>query len=138
MGRLKVAVGENSRIVFFAAPWLEQRRPHWTSGTSLMIRHIVLFSAKNPLDIDSIYQALSKLKAIPHVRYLEVTRNAKKDDLSREIDLVVYAEFEDYGQLERYKAHPIYRESVAIVRPLRDVRIAVDYDTSGQSVDAGS
>ena len=102
-----------------------------------MIRHIVLFSAKNPLDIDTIHQALSKLKAIPHVRYLEVARNAKKDDLSSEIDLVVYAEFEDYGQLERYKAHPLYQESVAIVRPLRDMRVAVDYDTSGKSAGDG-
>jgi hypothetical protein len=98
-----------------------------------MIRHIVLFSAKNPLDIDTIHQALSKLKAIPHARHLEVSRNARKDDLSTEIDLVVYAEFDDYDRLERYKAHPLYRESVAIVRPLRELRIAVDYETSGPS-----
>ena len=96
-----------------------------------MIRHIVLFSANNPLDIDAIHEALSKLKAIPHARHLEVSRNARKDDLSKEIDLIVYAEFDNYDQLERYKAHPLYRESVAIVRPLRDVRIAVDYETSG-------
>lgn len=96
-----------------------------------MIRHIVLFSANNPLDLDVIHEALSKLKAIPHARHLEVSRNARKDDLSKEIDLIVYAEFDDYDQLERYKAHPLYRESVAIVRPLRDVRIAVDYETSG-------
>ena len=102
-----------------------------------MIRHIVLFSANNPLHIDAIHRALSKLKAIPNVRHLEVSRNAKKDDLSREIDVVVYAEFADYGQLERYKAHPLYRESVAIVRPLRDVRIAVDYDTGCQSDNTG-
>ncbi len=93
-----------------------------------MIRHIVLFSANNPLDIDRIHQALSKLRAIPHVRHLEVSRNAKKDDLSRDIDLVVYAEFDDYDQLEQYKAHPLYSESVAIVRPLRNMRIAVDVE----------
>jgi hypothetical protein len=97
-----------------------------------MIRHIVLFSAKDASDIESIQRALAKLKAIPHARHLEVCRNARKDDLSREIDLVVYAEFDDYEQLERYKAHPLYRESVEIVRPLREVRIAVDYEIGGQ------
>ena len=97
-----------------------------------MIRHIVLFSAKNPSDIDAIHQALAKLKAIPHARHLDVSRNAKKDSLSREIDIVVYAEFEDYGQLEKYKAHPLYLKSIEIVRPLRDMRIAADYEISGQ------
>lgn len=100
-----------------------------------MIRHIVLFSANNPRDIDRIHQALSKLKAIPYARHLEVCRNAKKDDLSREIDLVVYAEFDDYDQLERYKAHPLYDESVALVRPLRDVRIVVDFEAEAQRAD---
>lgn len=100
-----------------------------------MIRHIVLFRANNPLDLDRIQQALSKLKAIPHVRHLEVSRNAKKDELSREIDLVVYAEFDSYEQLERYKAHPLYGESVASVRPLRDLRIAVDFEADAQPAD---
>lgn len=97
-----------------------------------MIRHIVLFSAKNPSDIDVIHQALAKLKAIPHARHVEVSHNAKKDSLSKEIDIVVYAEFDDYGQLDKYKAHRLYQESTEIVRPLRDVRIAVDYETDGQ------
>ena len=97
-----------------------------------MIRHIVLFSAKNPLDIDAIHQALTKLKAIPHARHLEISRNAKKDSLSKEIDIVVYAEFDDYGQLDKYKAHPLYLESTEVVRPLRDVRIAADYEIGGQ------
>ena len=106
--------------------------PSELPGNLKMIRHIVLFSAKNPLDIDAIHQALAKLKAIPHARYLEVSRNAKKDSFSKEIDIVVYAEFDDYGQLDKYKAHPLYLESTEAVRPLRDVRIAADYEISGQ------
>lgn len=101
-----------------------------------MIRHIVLFRAKNPRDIEAIHEALSRLKEIPHARHLEVSRNAKKDELSTEIDLVVYAEFDDFGQLAQYKAHPLYRESIAIVRPLRDMRIAVDYEADGRSARA--
>jgi hypothetical protein len=84
------------------------------------------------MDLNAIHQALAKLKEIPHARYVEVSHNAKKDSLSKEIDVVVYAEFDDYGQLDKYKAHPLYRESTEIVRPLRDMRIAVDYETGGQ------
>lgn len=94
-----------------------------------MIRHIVLFTAKDGADVQRIHQALCKLRSIPHASHLEVAYNAKKDGLSEEIDIVVYGEFDDFEQLEKYKAHPLYGESVAVVRPLRDLRIAVDYET---------
>ena len=28
---------------------------------------------------------------------------------------------------DRYKAHGLYQESIRVVRPLRDTRVAVDY-----------
>jgi hypothetical protein len=124
-------VGEGHRIVFPGAAGATPA-PSEPLGKLRMIRHIVLFSAKNPSDIDAIHQALAKLKAIPHARHVEVSRNAKKDSLSKEIDIVVYAEFDDYGQLDKYKAHPLYLKSIEVVRPLRDVRIAADYEISGQ------
>ena len=93
-----------------------------------MIRHIVLFSAKDQAEVAAIHAALAKLREIPHARHLEVALNAKRDGLSKEIDIVVYGEFDDFAQLERYKAHPIYAESIAVVRPRREIRIAVDYE----------
>ena len=93
-----------------------------------MIRHIVLFSAKDPAEIGSIQAALSRLAEIPDARRLEVARNAKRDGLSAEIDLVVYGEFDDYDALARYQAHPIYAETIALVRPRRETRIAVDFE----------
>ena len=93
-----------------------------------MIRHIVLFSAKRPEDAEAILAALGRLRAIPHALRLEVARNAKLDPLSGEIDVIVYGEFADAKALARYRAHPIYRQTIGIVRPLRDLRIVVDYE----------
>ncbi len=92
-----------------------------------MIRHIVLFSAKRAEDVEAIHAALLRLRQIPEARRLEVVRNAKLDQLSGEVDVIVHGEFADAGALARYKAHPIYSETIAVVRPLRDLRIAVDY-----------
>jgi len=95
-----------------------------------LIRHIVLFSAKDPKDVETIVSALRRLREIPDVDYLEVVRNAKLDQYSDEIDVIVYGEFADAEALARYKAHPIYQQTIAVVRPLRDLRIAVDYQAS--------
>ena len=93
-----------------------------------MIRHIVLFSAKDPAEVPMLRAALAKLASIPHARHLEVEPNAKRDQLSSEIDLVVYGEFDDYAQLDLFKAHPVYAEAIAVVRPRREIRVAVDYE----------
>jgi len=93
-----------------------------------VIRHIVLFSAKRSEDVDTILAALARLRQIPEAKRLEVVRNARLDQLSGEIDVIVHGEFEDAEALARYKAHAIYQETIGVVRPLRDVRIAVDYE----------
>ena len=93
-----------------------------------MIRHIVLFSARDTADLPLIQATLARLAEIPEALRLEVAPNARRDSLSAEIDLVVYGEFADFTALERFKAHPIYAESVAVVRPRREIRIAVDFE----------
>jgi hypothetical protein len=92
-----------------------------------MIRHIVLFSAKDKGDIDQIIEGLSVLTAIPHARRLEVARNRKTDQLGNDIDVVVYGEFDTEMELAAYKAHDLYQESIKRVRPLRELRFAADY-----------
>ena len=99
-----------------------------TADPGRMIRHIVLFSVKDPAELATIQAALSRLAEIPDARRLEVARNSKRDGLSAEIDLVVYGEFPDYAALDRYKAHPLYAETIAVVRPRRELRIAVDFE----------
>ena len=93
-----------------------------------MIRHIVLFSAKDPKDAATIKAALEKMASIPHVRAFEVSHNAKRDRLSQEIGVVLYSEFEDWAELDAYQSHPLYRKTTEIVRPLRDQRIVADYE----------
>lgn len=94
-----------------------------------MIRHIVLFSAKSPADLDDIVAGLSLLTTIPHARKLEVARNAKTDPFGNDIDIIVYGEFDDEAALAAYKNHPTYAESIRRVRPIREMRFAAHYDT---------
>lgn len=96
----------------------------------LMIRHIVLFSAKDKAHIDEIIEGLYVLTTIPHARRLEVARNRKTDQLGNDIDVVVYGEFENETELAAYKAHDLYQESIRRVRPLRELRFAADYNAS--------
>ena len=95
-----------------------------------MIRHIVLFSARQSSDIPTIKQALEMLREIPHAALLEVSENMKSDSLSSEIDIVVYGEFDDEKALDNYKQHELYQEAIKVVRPIRDIRIAVDIEAS--------
>ena len=94
-----------------------------------MIRHIVFFSARDKAGIDAIVRGLSVLAKIPHSLHFEVGVNMKADQISSETDIVVYGEFADAAALAAFKAHPLYQQSTAAVRPLREMRFAADYDT---------
>lgn len=96
-----------------------------------MIRHIVFFSARDRKDLETIRAGLSLLTEIPHAARLEIGENVKTDQLGGEVDLVVYGEFADAAALAAYKAHANYQRSIDIVRPLREMRIAADYDATG-------
>ncbi|MBV7410213.1 Dabb family protein [Maritimibacter sp. DP1N21-5] len=91
------------------------------------IRHVVFFSAKDPADVSRIRDGLSMLSQIPEARVFEVVENRRVDGLSSEVDVVVYAEFEDAEAHAAYKAHPIYQDCIDLVRPLRELRIAADF-----------
>ncbi len=93
-----------------------------------MIRHIVFFSVKQSKDIARVMETLDTYRDIPGVQQLEVALNEKRDALSSEIDVILHGVFNSREDLERYKAHDIYRAGIKIVRPLRDKRIVVDYE----------
>ncbi|MCC8956169.1 Dabb family protein [Bradyrhizobium sp. Pear77] len=95
-----------------------------------MIRHIALFSANNEVDIVRIIDGLALLTKIPHARRLEIARNAKKDQIENTIDVVVYGEFDSEAALAAYKADALYEESIKRVRPIWEVRLAVDYEVA--------
>lgn len=91
-----------------------------------MIRHIVFFTAKSPANLDAICEGLEMLGTIPHSTHFEVTRNNKVDQISNEVDVVVYGEFADEAALAAYKAHPTYAEATRRVQPLRELRLSAD------------
>lgn len=97
-----------------------------------MIRHIVLFTAKDKARIDEMIEGLSVLTTIPHARLLEVGRNRKTDQFGNDIDVVVYGEFDNERELAAYKAHELYQESISRVRPLRELRFAADVSTDAR------
>lgn len=93
-----------------------------------MIRHIVYFSAGDGSDVETIHEGLMMLKDIPHSRHFEVGRNLRSDTITgTRVDLIVYAEFEDEAALAAFKADPIYNACTALVRPMRELRIAADF-----------
>lgn len=95
-----------------------------------MIRHFVFFTAKADANVELIRDGLSILTAIPHAITLEIAINRKSDPISSEVDIVVYGEFQDDAALAAYKAHDLYAEAIRLVRPLRELRLAADYDAS--------
>jgi quinol monooxygenase YgiN len=91
-----------------------------------MIRHIVFFSAKDPKNVGAIRRGLAALAQIPHSQKFEVSLNRKSDPLSGAVDVVVYAEFADDAAVEAYRAHPVYKETIKVVKPLRELRFSAD------------
>ncbi len=94
-----------------------------------MIRHIVFFTANCRENRDRVLAGLSLLTENPHARLLEIGTNGKIDQLGNDVDFIVYGEFDDEASLAAYKAHPIYQRAIEEVRPLRELRLAADYDT---------
>ncbi len=95
-----------------------------------MIRHIVLFTAREKQHRQTILEGLSLLKNIPDCLHLEIGTNTRHDPVSEiSPDFIVYGEFESDEQLAAFKRHELYQASIDIVRPLRDKRIAADFDS---------
>jgi len=101
-----------------------------------MIRHFVFFTAPNDGNIDAVRKGLQILTRNPHAKHLEIALNRKSDPASKEVDVVVYGEFADDAALAAYKAHEFYAESIRRVKPLREMRLAADYDTAQAFIDA--
>lgn len=53
----------------------------------------------------------------------------KKDQWGNSVDFIVYGEFENEAALAAYKADPAYELSTNTVKPLRDTRVAADFDS---------
>jgi len=89
-----------------------------------------MFRARRREDVEAVFEGLCILKSNPHALRLEVVMNAKVDPLGNDVDVVVHGEFADAAALAAYKAHPTYQESIERVRPLRDLRLSADFESS--------
>jgi hypothetical protein len=89
------------------------------------IRHFVFFSAQEG-QLEVVLEGLKILEEIPYADLVEVRLNEKLDQLSNEIDAVVYAEFSSDDALSAFKTHPLYQESIERVRPNRELRFVAD------------
>lgn len=94
-----------------------------------MIRHIVFFTVPEE-NREAVRKGLSILTGIPHALKLEIGENVKTDQWGNAVDFVVYGEFESEEALAAYKAHPDYDLSTRTVKPLRDTRVAADFDSA--------
>jgi hypothetical protein len=93
-----------------------------------MIGHVVFFSARDKNNIAAVITDLSVFQTNPHAYTIEISRNLQADELTGGVlDVIVYAEFADENQLAVYKAYPVYRQSIAMVRPLRKSCINADF-----------
>lgn len=95
---------------------------------AFMIRHIVFFTVPEA-NRDAVRKGLSGLTAISHALKLEIGENVKKDQWGNQVDFIVYGEFEDEAALAAYKADPAYQLSTETVKPLRDTRVAADFNS---------
>ena len=95
-----------------------------------MIRHIVLFTAREERHQQTILEGLSLLKNTPDCLHLEIGTRTIHDPVSDiSPDFIVYGEFESDEQLAAFKNHALYQAAIDIVRPLRDKRIAADFES---------
>lgn len=94
-----------------------------------MIRHVVMFTARDPADRARMIEGLRILCANPHADHIEVQADLGLDRLNPgAVDAVVYAEFADAQALDAFKAHDTYAQSIAEVRPIRDLRLGADFE----------
>lgn len=93
-----------------------------------MIRHVVMFTARDAESAETVLKGLRLLEQNPHSLHLEVGRNLKSDEVEGpRPDFVVYGEFADEAQLRAFRAHPIWKKATETVRPLRQLRVAADF-----------
>lgn len=91
-----------------------------------MIKHIVLWTLKNPADTDSFKAQLETCKAIvPGMGAFEVA--IKTAGLASSCDVALYSEFDSPEALSAYQTHPHHQKVAAALGLLRASRVDMDY-----------
>ncbi|OGB04003.1 MAG: stress responsive protein [Burkholderiales bacterium RIFCSPLOWO2_12_FULL_64_99] len=91
-----------------------------------MIKHIVLFTLKDPANAPKVKALLDSCKDIvPGIREFEV--GIKTEGLEATADVVLVSTFEDAPALAAYQPHPHHQGVVAQIREMASGRQVLDY-----------
>ena len=91
-----------------------------------MIKHIVLFTLKDPANAPKVKALLDSCKDIvPGMREFEV--GIKTEGLEATADVVLVSTFEDAAALAAYQPHPHHQGVVAQIREMASGRQVLDY-----------
>jgi quinol monooxygenase YgiN len=91
-----------------------------------MIKHIVLFTLKDPANAPKVKALLDSCKDIvPGIREFEV--GIKTEGLEATADVVLVSTFADAVALAAYQPHPHHQGVVAQIREMASGRQVLDY-----------
>ena len=91
-----------------------------------MIKHIVLFTLKDPANAPKVKALLDSCKDIvPGIREFEA--GIKTEGLEATADVVLVSTFDDAAALAAYQLHPHHQGVVAQIREMASGRQVLDY-----------
>lgn len=92
-----------------------------------MLKHIVMWTLKSPLDAASFKAQLDTCKNIvPGMGAFEVA--TKTATLAGSCDVVLYSEFDSAQALAAYQVHPHHQAVACALGLLRQSRVDMDYE----------
>ncbi|QCX33041.1 Dabb family protein [Caloramator sp. E03] len=98
-----------------------------------MVKHVVAWKLKDEAEGNNkeknakiIKENLERLKdVIKEIKHIEVGININTSNAA--FDLVLYSEFENIEDLEKYQNHPEHVKVAEFIAKVREDRIVVDY-----------
>ena len=91
-----------------------------------MLRHIVMFTLKNPADAPKVKALLDSCKdLVPGIHEFDV--GIRSEGLEATADVVLVSTFADADALAAYQPHPHHQSVVAQIRQMASGRQVLDY-----------
>ena len=102
-----------------------------TSAADAPYRHVVLLKFKDgaaPAEVAKVEQAFVALKkSIPEIQTLEWGTNVSPEGLANGFTHCFFVTFKDKAALERYLPHPEHKKFGAVLKPVLDKVLVVDF-----------
>ena len=96
-----------------------------------MLRHVVMWTLRNPADAPRFKLLLDSCKGlVPGMLQFEV--GVRTEGREANVDVMLVSAFADADALHAYQHHPHHKAVSAQLGPLRQTRSVLDYDTPDQ------